>query len=100
MLGGYRVITAEDGIQALQRIEGDQPHVVVLDLGLPLLSGRDVRRELAAHIATKDIPIVVVTGADTSDLDPVEFPCLLCKPVTPESLIEAVEACLRNSEHD
>jgi DNA-binding response OmpR family regulator len=95
MLAGFDVITAENGVDALHRIEGDQPSLVVLDLGLPLLSGRDVRRELAAHLATKDIPVVVVTG-DPDDLDPTEFPCVLRKPVTPESLIEAVENCLRS----
>src|SRR5688572_16529808 len=93
MIAGYDVVTAADGVEALRRIEGDQPSVVVLDLGLPLLSGRDVRRELAAHLATKDIPVVVVTG-DPDDLDPTEFPCVLRKPVTADSLIEVVENCL------
>ena len=66
----------------------------MLDLGLPRLSGRDVRRELAAHIITENIPIVVVTG-DTRDLDPTEFTCVLRKPVTAEALIDAVANCLK-----
>jgi FixJ family two-component response regulator len=51
---------------------------VVLDLGLPRLSGRDVRRELASHLVTDKIPIVVVTG-ETGEVDPYEFPCVLSK---------------------
>jgi CheY-like chemotaxis protein len=94
MLGGFTVVAAEDGVEALQRIESNMPDLVVLDLGLPRLSGRDVRRELAAHIVTANIPIVVVTGA-TSDVDPAEFTCVLRKPVTADALIDAVENCLK-----
>ena len=94
MIYDYKVITAADGVEALHRIESDAPDLVVLDLGLPRLSGRDVRRELAAHIITENIPIVVVTG-DTRDLDPTEFTCVLRKPVTTEALIDAVANCLK-----
>lgn len=96
MLDGYAVVTAADGIEALWRIEGDAPAAVVLDLGLPKLSGRDVRREIGAHAATQDIPIVVVTG-DTRNLDPTEFDCVLRKPITPEALIEAVRQCIERA---
>ncbi len=91
MLGGYSVITANDGIEALRHIDGYQPSAVVLDLGLPLLSGRDVGREL--HENLQGIPVVVVTGSD-APVDEREFPCVLRKPVTAEALIEAVERCL------
>jgi two-component system KDP operon response regulator KdpE len=96
MIGGYDVITAEDGVEALHLVDSGAPDLVVLDLGLPRLSGRDVRRELAAHVITEKIPIVVVTG-DTRDLDPTEFACVLRKPVTADELIETVERCLRQS---
>ena len=92
-IGGFDVITADYGVEALYLIEGSTPRLVVLDLGLPRLSGRDVRRELASQIATRDLPIVVVTG-ETDDIDPIEFPCVLRKPVTAEALIEAVTNCL------
>ena len=52
-LAGYVVVTASDGVEALQRIEGHTPAGIVLDLGLPLLSGHDVRQELAAHPETQ-----------------------------------------------
>ena len=92
MLGGYRVLTASDGIEALRHIDGYQPSAVVLDLGLPLLSGRDVGREL--HENLQGIPVVVVTGSD-APIDEQDFPCVLRKPVTANALIEAVDNCLR-----
>jgi DNA-binding response OmpR family regulator len=95
MIAGYHVITAEDGIEALYRLEGYRPAAVVLDLALPRLSAREVSRELLAHPYFRHIPVIVVTGTDTSDLDPAEFRCILRKPVGLDSLINAVESCLR-----
>jgi twitching motility two-component system response regulator PilH len=95
-LAGYGVITADDGLEALQRVEGHHPSAVVLDLGLPRLSGQDVGRELAAHPDMRDIPIVVVTG-DTGAFDLSQFACVLRKPVGPDALIAAIEDCLNRA---
>ncbi len=92
---GYAVVAVEDGIDALRRVERHPPEAVVLDLGLPRLNGRDVQRELRAGPDTQHIPIVVVSGNDTSDLDPADFACVLKKPVGPDALIDAVQNCLR-----
>lgn len=90
----FKVITAADGLEALHRLETERPAVVVLDLGLPLLDGRDVARELAAHGDTARIPIVV-TGKDRINLREGDAAAVLRKPVDPEDLLEAVMACLR-----
>jgi CheY-like chemotaxis protein len=96
---GYAVVAVEDGLDALHHIEGTGvPSAVVLDLALPRLGGRDVHRELAAHPATSQIPIVVVTGSDISDLNKNEFACILRKPVHLDALIYAIENCLRGRE--
>ncbi len=95
-VAGYAVVAVEDGIDALRHIEGSGvPSAVILDLALPRLSGRDVHRELAAHPETSKIPIVVVTGSDISDLNKSEFACVLRKPVHVESLLYAVQTCIR-----
>ena len=90
---GYAVIAVEDGLDALRRVEQDRPDAVVLDLALPRLDGRDVHRELKAGRGTRDIPIVVVSGTDATDLDPAEFACVLQKPVGAGALISAVRGC-------
>lgn len=94
---GYAVVAVEDGLDALRRVERGRPDAVVLDLGLPRLGGRDVHRELKASPDTKDIPIVVVSGDDTSDLSPRDFACILKKPTNVDTLIAAVQNCLRRS---
>lgn len=91
---GYRAATVEDGLDALRWIEQETPAAIVLDLSLIRLSGRDVQRELRARTETRRIPIVVVTGGDTHDLNISEIVCLLAKPVTDEALADAVRRCL------
>ena len=94
---GFVVIAVEDGLDALQQIEIGPPSAVVLDLGLPRLGGRDVQREMTARIETRGIPIIIVTGEPTDDLDPNEFACILRKPLEPHALITAVRDCLRKT---
>ena len=66
---------------------------MVLDMGLPRLGGHDVAREFRAHVETRSIPIVVVTGSAT-DIDEREFSCVLRKPLTPQALADAVARSL------
>lgn len=91
---GFQVSAVGNGLDALRRIDLSPPALIVLDLGLPMLHGRDVLREVAATAGTSHIPIVVVTGSDVSELDPEEVACVMRKPVDPEVLVEAVIRCL------
>jgi CheY-like chemotaxis protein len=91
---GYTVVTAEDGLAALRCVDSMHPDLIVLDLGLPRLGGRDVHRELQANPETRAIPVIVVTGTDTSDLDERAFACVMRKPVDAETLQSEIEDCL------
>ena len=94
-LEGYSVEEAGDGIMALRRLDNHPPDLVVLDLGLPALGGLSVQQEIAAHAATRDIPVVIVTGS-AEDLSNVDVSCVLRKPVGPEQLVITVRRCLRS----
>ena len=91
---GLPVVAVSDGLDALRLLDTQRPALVILDLGLPLLSGRDVYRELRGSADTRDIPILLVTGSDTSDLEVSDFACVLRKPTAPSALVAAVIACL------
>ena len=93
---GYAVIGVEDGLDALRLIDSDKPRAVVLDLALPRVSGHAVSRELRAHSHTNQIPVIVVTGTDISDLSSDHFSCILRKPIDPDALVDAVDQCVRN----
>jgi CheY-like chemotaxis protein len=94
---GYRVVVVPDGIDALLVIESAAPDVIVLDLGLPRLGGRNFAHEIRAHEHSHNIPIVIVTGSDTRELDPAEYPYILRKPITPEELAHAVRQSLEDA---
>ena len=91
-MAGFYVTEAGDGWEALRALDADPPDLVVLDLGLPRVSGYAVRAELAAQTHTRHIPIVVVTG--TEPQGGLDVPCLLRKPVEPDDLVAAVNKCL------
>jgi CheY-like chemotaxis protein len=92
---GYAVVGVEDGLEALKVVDVGKPRAVVLDLGLPRLGGREVSKELRSNATTRDIPVMVVTGTDTSDLDATQFACVLKKPINPADLVDAVQKCVR-----
>ena len=61
---GYTVLGAGTGEDALRLAAEHIPHIVLLDMGLPDMSGLDVVRALKAAPATAGIAVVAVTGRD------------------------------------
>ena len=61
-MGGHETATAHDGPEALTLAEQFRPHVAILDVGLPTLSGHDVCRELRNQPWGRDVFIVALTG--------------------------------------
>jgi signal transduction histidine kinase/CheY-like chemotaxis protein len=61
---GFDVITAHDGLKALELARERLPDLVTLDIQIPLLDGWHVLRDLKAAAATKSIPVVLVTVQD------------------------------------
>jgi two-component system response regulator RegX3 len=95
---GFEVVTARDGVRALECFRAQQPELVVLDLLLPRLSGLDVCRILRAESA---VPILMVTGKDAeadkiSGLE-VGADDYITKPFSIPELISRVRANLRRS---
>lgn len=59
---GYNTLKAIDGEQALSMAREFRPDVILMDIGLPDMSGIDVTREIRASSDLKDIPIIAVTA--------------------------------------
>ena len=96
---GYDVAAVEDGLAALRRIDIETPDVIVLDLVLPRLGGVDLFQELRAHPATRQIPVIAVTGSDRMfSGDTTEFNHFLRKPVSPDLLVDTIDQVLRRSQ--
>lgn len=90
----YKVSVAADGLTALTLIETELPDVVVLDLGLPRISGWDVYRDLRARQETKTLPIIIATGQGLRDIPLDDLACVLEKPVESVRLVTAVDSAL------
>jgi CheY-like chemotaxis protein len=59
---GYEVSVAVDGEQALELAKHESPHIILLDMLLPKLSGPDVLKALKKDSSTASIPVVVLSG--------------------------------------
>ena len=64
---GYHVLTAEDGEQGLQLAKAEQPHVILLDILMPKMDGREALRGLKADPNTRDIPVILLTVIGQND---------------------------------
>jgi len=98
---GFRVDTAADGVEALERFEAGQPAVILLDVMLPRISGVDVCRQIRAR---SQVPIIMVT-ARTSEIDAVVglevgADDYVAKPFRLRELVARVRAALRRVPSD
>jgi twitching motility two-component system response regulator PilH len=93
---GAQATTAADGLEALQAVEIDPPDAIVLDLAMPRVTGWDVIRDLKANPATRDIPIVVLSGQESRESAMhAGADSYIEKPCAPEDLLSEVLRVLR-----
>jgi CheY-like chemotaxis protein len=90
---GFTVIVATDGAQDLTMATAEQPDLILMDLTLPDIDGKEATRRIKADPATKCIPVIALTahamagdkeialaaGCDDFDTKPVDIPRLLEK---------------------
>lgn len=60
---GYTVLIAKDGEEALAVIQAERPHLVLLDLLMPKVSGLEVLRSLRSAEPTRSIPVLILTNS-------------------------------------
>jgi twitching motility two-component system response regulator PilG len=61
---GYRVLTVEDGVSALGKLDQFPPDLVLLDVSLPKVDGYEICRILRKHQDLKGVPVVMLSGKD------------------------------------
>jgi diguanylate cyclase (GGDEF)-like protein len=59
---GYKVVTAEDGQAALAKVRDERPDLIIMDVEMPGMGGREVCRIIKANRSFGFIPIILVTG--------------------------------------
>jgi DNA-binding response OmpR family regulator len=98
---GYRVETAHDGAQALEKARAVRPDLIVLDIMMPEMDGLAVARELRK---TSNVPIIILTarGDDVDRIVGLELGAddYVTKPFNPRELVARVKAVLRRARSE
>jgi len=90
---GFSTVLAEDGAEALERLEEARPALVLLDMNLPVVDGWTVCERVRANPRIAGTPIIALTahamaedrdralaaGCDDYATKPIDFPALLAK---------------------
>jgi two-component system phosphate regulon response regulator PhoB len=96
---GFRTRIAESGEKCLAMATASPPSLILLDLMLPGVDGREVCRRLKAGEATRTIPVIMLTarGEDTDVVAGLELGAddYVTKPFSPKVLVARVRSVLR-----
>jgi len=95
---GFSVVTATDGLAAMERFNAARPDIVLLDLMLPNIDGLELCRRMRMQ---SNVPIIMVT-AKTEETDTiiglgVGADDYIAKPFSPKELVARVKAVLRRA---
>ena len=94
----YQVLAATSGEAALQMVEEQPPDLILLDILMPKMKGREVCARLRADPKTQDIPIIFLTALGMPDHIKAGLDAgaedYLVKPFEPHELRERIEVCL------
>jgi CheY-like chemotaxis protein len=88
---GYEVVEAPHGATALERAKESPPDLVVTDLMMPVMNGRDLVGRLRADPETARIPILLISANPHADEAAVED-AIVGKPFHPEAVVEAARS--------
>jgi CheY-like chemotaxis protein len=99
---GYTVDAAPTGGEAVRMASATPPDLVLLDLGLPDISGVEVARRIKGDAATRHVPVVALTGrddpADRDALLSAGCAAVLLKPVDTQALIRSLPGYIAAGE--
>src|SRR5580658_7164581 len=95
-ISGYRVAQAATGREALRKSFDLLPAVIVMDLSLPEVDGREATRILKNDARTQRIPIIALTGHSLTDRAIEGMGCdgFLMKPCMPDTLLVEIRRAL------
>ena len=94
---GLEVTEAHTGRVALELVRNTAaPDVVVTDIAMPQMDGLELSRRLRAAPATRDVPIIAVSGQVTERVRESRVNVVLEKPCEPDRLLEAIYHVLQS----
>ena len=96
---GYKVHTAQDGVEALEQVETNQPDLIILDVVMPEMDGYEVCRRLRRKPEFARVPVIILT-AQSSQAEKVRFlnagaDDYMTKPFDAPELLARIKVLLR-----
>ena len=91
---GFKIRTAFDGVEAIEKIEDSVPDLVVADITMPRMNGI----ALANQLRDRGIPVILMSAAPPPAAELPEVP-FVAKPFEIDHLVDAIRELLQNSAH-
>ena len=102
-MAGYDVLSAKNGLEALEICDTGKPDLIILDIMLPRIDGWEVCRRLKQNLKTRDIPIIMLSALSEVDDKLKGFDLgaddYVTKPFSPRELIVRVKRVISRSEN-
>jgi OmpR family response regulator RpaB len=99
-VSGYQVLTAGDGIQALEVIRNRAPDLVVIDLIMPRMDGPTLLKEIREF---SSVPVIILSSIESHDVIVQELlngaDDYIHKPFNPDDLVARIEAVRRRLQN-
>ena len=103
-LGGFRVVCASDGIEALERFYESRPDCVVIDVKMPGLTGYQLIRAFRGDSSSMETPLIMLTALaqekDRFSGLAVGADVYLIKPVKPQILAATIHQVIKESPQE
>jgi CheY-like chemotaxis protein len=100
---GFVVEQASNGLEAIRMARTFQPHLVLMDLWMPVVDGLKATETLKADPHMKDVPVLALSADNFSPTRKLALQAgadqFLLKPLDPEALLEAIRDALRVLAH-
>lgn len=98
----YRILTASNGIEALNKIYNESPDLVILDVMMPEMNGFEVCKKVRTDPLYKNLPIIMLTvrKSDQDQISGLNTGCdeYITKPFYPKELVLRVRKLLQEKQ--
>lgn len=97
--GGYEVVEAVDGLDALSKMTGRELHLILTDINMPRMDGLEFTRQLRKILEYKFIPVILLTTESHADKKQearaAGATAWIVKPFQPDQLLAVVKKVMR-----
>jgi CheY-like chemotaxis protein len=92
---GYEVVTAGNGVEGLRLLREAKPDLVLLDLMMPVMDGREMLRRVREDPQWKDVPVVIMSAGRIPDAERNAASAALSKPFDLDHLLQTLAQHLK-----